>query len=269
MAGKPASNDVSDLKMSMSNPNIVMCGARSVRIDFPRLFQAIESRPYKEFLMRGFALDDVVAVEIDRTRGSALVHLHPGSSSIPDAMLNLADKLEGLPSKALMPLRGTYFLLQEIDGRYAYARAPRGVSGARRFLYAGLGTLFFGLGIVGVVAPLVPTAPFVILSSYFALRSSPRLNRRLLQSRLFGRIVLDWHLYRAMRRSTMNRVLIFTIILIALTFALARPSGSAQTIALVISGLSFWFILRMPVVEDEESLPARVPGDPPRIAIAP
>ena len=107
----------------------------------------------------------------------------------------------------------------------------------------------------------------MFLSSYFALRSSPKLNHRLLHSRLFGRIVLDWQLHRAMRRSTMNRVLIFMVTIFGLTFALAKPSGSALPTALVISGLSFWFVLRMPTVEDEETLPAQDRPEPPRIAI--
>ena len=122
--------------------------------------------------------------------------------------------------------------------------------------------MFFGLSIAGVALPLVPTAPFVILSSYFALRSSPELNDRLLHSRLFGRILHDWSLYRAMRRSTKNRVVLFMVVLFSVTFGLAKPTGSALTVALTISFLSFWFVLQMPTVEDSELVLQEMPQLP-------
>jgi len=253
---------------SMLNPHIVTHGTRTIRIDFPRLFKGDESRSCEEFLVRGFELEEVVSVEIDRSVGSALVHLHPRSVGAPQVLMCLADKLEESRRQALVPARCPYFVLQEKNGRRIYIRAPETVSGIRRAVYAGLGLMFFGLSIVGVAAPLVPTAPFVILSSYFALRSSPELNDRLFRSRLFGRILRDWHLHRAMRRSTKKRVLVFMAIVFALTFGLATPSGSALPTALVISLLSFWFVLQMPTVEDEPDVPQLGHQGLPQLAIA-
>ncbi|MCI0666976.1 MAG: YbaN family protein, partial [Methylococcaceae bacterium] len=235
----------------MLYPYVTMHGARAIRIDFPRLFKNGESRTREEFLIRGFELEEVVSVEIDRAVGSALIHLHPRSAAPRLVLQRLAEKLEESRRLALVPDHRPYFLLQEDNDRSIYAKAPKTVSGIRRLLYVGLGATFFGLSIVGVVAPLVPTTPFVILSSYFALRSSPELNDLLIHSRLFGRILHDWHLYRAMRRSTKNRVLVFMVILFALTFGLAKPSGHALPTALLITLMSFWFILRMPTVDDE------------------
>ncbi|MGH8551103.1 MAG: YbaN family protein [Methylococcales bacterium] len=251
----------------MLYPYVVIHDTRTIRIDFPRLFKDGGNGTCEEFLIRGFELEEVVSVEIDRSIGSALVHLHPRSAAAPCVLARLADKLEESRRRALAPALGSYFVLQENNGRCAYARAPQTVSGLRRLLYVGLGSMFFGLSIVGVVAPLVPTTPFVILSSYFALRSSPELNERLVDSRLFGRILHDWHLYRAMRRSTKNRVLVFMVIVFALTFGLAKPSGSALPTALVISLLSFWFVLRMPAVEDEAVAPGLPDQVTPQLAI--
>jgi hypothetical protein len=165
-------------------------------------------------------------------------------------------------SRSFAPICRLYFVLHEEDRHIIYARAPVIVSGLRRLVYKGLGVFFFGLSLVGVAVPLIPTTPFVILSSYFALRSSLTLNERLLNSRLFGRILHDWHQHRAMRRSTRRRVLVFMVAVFAATFGLARPSGAGLPIALAIAVFSFGFVLRMPVVEDEPALPGLCPAKP-------
>lgn len=238
----------------MSYPQIVMHQNRTIRIDYPRLFREGAGETYEEFLLRGFEVEEVVSVEVDRLVGSAVVHLHPSCAAALDVLMRLAERYEDSRMRVFEPLRCPYFVLQEAGGRIIYSRAPQTASGVRRWLYGGLGVMFFGLSIVGVWAPLIPTTPFVILSSYFALRSSPKLNDRLLRSRLFGRILTDWHLHRAMRRSTKRRVLIFMVIVFTATFGLTTPSGSALPMALAISLFSFGFVLRMPTVEDEPAL---------------
>lgn len=252
----------------MSYPHVVMSGIWTIRIDFPRLFQDVTSSCYQEFLTRGFDLEEVVSVEVDRSIGSAFVHLHPESAPKPIVLMRLGDKLVTNRKKDWISKPHPYFVWQESPNRYIYARAQKSVSGIRRCLYGGLGMVSFGLAGVGVVLPLMPTAPFVILSSYFALRASPALNQRLLQSRLFGRIIKDWYMHRAMRRSTMHRVVTFMVIVFGVTFSVAKPSGAALPTMLVISCLSFWFVLRMPTVEDEEILQRRCLSASPALEIA-
>jgi len=242
----------------MLHPNVVMSGIWTIRIDFPRLFQDVKSAYCAEFLERGFELEEVVSVEIDQSTGSAFIHLHPKSEPTPIMLTRLADKL-AIRRRQWAPLRYPYFVWQESPARSIYARAPKCVSGVRRYLYSGLGLAFFGLAGIGVVLPLMPTTPFVILSSYFALKASPAVNQRLLHSRLFGRIIKDWYTHRAMRRSTMYRALTFMVIVFGVTFGVAKPSGAALPIMVVISGLSFGFVLRMPTVEDEELPQHRLP----------
>jgi hypothetical protein len=62
----------------------------------------------------------------------------------------------------------------------------------RRLLYLGLGFASLALGAAGVVLPLLPTVPFVLLAAYFFARSSPRLEARLLDHPRFGPHIRAW-----------------------------------------------------------------------------
>lgn len=55
-----------------------------------------------------------------------------------------------------------------------------------------LGFLFLGLGAIGVVLPLVPTTPFLLLSAFFFSRSSERWHRYLMEHRVFGQYLRNY-----------------------------------------------------------------------------
>jgi len=56
------------------------------------------------------------------------------------------------------------------------------------------------LGGLGVVLPLLPTTPFVILAAFCFARSSPAFHARLLNSPTFGPAIRDWRDNRAISR---------------------------------------------------------------------
>jgi len=56
----------------------------------------------------------------------------------------------------------------------------------RRWLLAGLGVVFVGLGALGAVTPGLPTTVFLIAASWCFIRSFPALEKRLLRNRFFA-----------------------------------------------------------------------------------
>jgi hypothetical protein len=62
----------------------------------------------------------------------------------------------------------------------------------RRLLYLGLGFAAVALGTLGIVLPLLPTVPFMLLAAFFFARSSPRLEAWIVEHPRFGPHVRAW-----------------------------------------------------------------------------
>jgi uncharacterized membrane protein YbaN (DUF454 family) len=117
----------------------------------------------------------------------------------------------------------------------------------RRTIYLVVGCLFVAIAAVGVVVPLLPTTPFLLLASSCFLRSSPRLQERLARSRWFGPAIRDWNEHRAVRRSV--KVLAAAAVVVALSLMFVRgPHWGVQVAAVVLGLAGLIVIWRLPVV---------------------
>ena len=54
------------------------------------------------------------------------------------------------------------------------------------------GWICFGLGIIGVVLPVLPTTPFMILAAFLFARGSPRARKWLIEGTRFGPHITLW-----------------------------------------------------------------------------
>lgn len=80
----------------------------------------------------------------------------------------------------------------------------------KKAFYCGLAWLAFGLGMVGVVVPLLPTTPFLILAAFLFGKGSKRWQEWLLANKFFGPPIRSYLEKRAISRQA-KRGAIFTI----------------------------------------------------------
>ena len=88
-----------------------------------------------------------------------------------------------------------------------------------RIIWAILGLISVGLGLIGVFLPLLPTVPFMLLAAFFFARSSERLHGWLISHPTFGPSIVDWQERgaigaKAKRIATLSIVVVFGISLI-------------------------------------------------------
>ncbi|MXO47898.1 DUF454 family protein [Erythrobacter vulgaris] len=69
-----------------------------------------------------------------------------------------------------------------------------------RTLYRVLGYFAVALGAIGAFLPIMPTVPFLLLAVYFFARSSPELEKKILDHPHWGPQVKDWRDRRAISR---------------------------------------------------------------------
>lgn len=61
-----------------------------------------------------------------------------------------------------------------------------------------LGTICLSLGLAGIVLPVLPTTPFLLLSAGLYCRSSPKLYQKLMASKRLGPYIKDFRETRAL-----------------------------------------------------------------------
>jgi uncharacterized membrane protein YbaN (DUF454 family) len=72
----------------------------------------------------------------------------------------------------------------------------------KKTLYKPLGFLFLGLALLGILLPILPGTPFLLLSAWFFARSSEKWHQRLLKSELFGPLINNWEQNRCISGRT-------------------------------------------------------------------
>ena len=85
-----------------------------------------------------------------------------------------------------------------------------------RIIWLIFGLIALGLGCLGVVLPLLPTVPFILLAAFCFAKSSDRLHGWLLSHPLFGKMIQDWRQSgaistKAKKMATLSIALVFAI----------------------------------------------------------
>jgi uncharacterized membrane protein YbaN (DUF454 family) len=113
-----------------------------------------------------------------------------------------------------------------------------------RFIWLSVGLAALALGAVGVVLPLLPTTPFLLVAAFAFARSSKRLNRWLREHRTFGPLITNWHRDGSIDRKAKRTAIIVIIATPLITWLLAAPMWVVICQIVVLSASAIFILTR-------------------------
>jgi uncharacterized membrane protein YbaN (DUF454 family) len=235
---------------------VVTCSADGVCVRAPEIFCSAGIAAIRSFAQRVFALGEVCQLDVDLRNGVGTIRFEHGVD-IGSCLLRLAEQLRvtSMPIGEV-PLTEPAPGVEKLSIARPIARRREMVSswqiieqGLRRLTYLSLAGASFAVAVVGVAVPGIPTVPFLLVSSYFLVRSSPPLHQRLLRSRVFGPLLRDWHRHRALRRSVKVFALATLVVVVIVSVLVAGLTLPAALVVVLLALFGVWMILRIPSLE--------------------
>ena len=115
-----------------------------------------------------------------------------------------------------------------------------------RPVWFAIGWIFVVLAALGAILPLLPTAPFLIISAIAFSKSSERCRQWLYNQPLFGPILIDWEEHGVIPRGAK----VLALLSMTLSFVALLISGKVPIWALVLIGALLlacgWFVASRP-----------------------
>ena len=128
----------------------------------------------------------------------------------------------------------------------------------KKILYMILGYAGVGMGVLGVVIPVLPTVPFLLLAAYCFARSSEKLERWLRGTKLYEDNLADFVAGKGMTRKAKCRIMLTVTLLMSVGFLMMGRKGivaGCVVLALVWICHLIYFIFAIqtiPAVEGED-----------------
>ena len=109
-------------------------------------------------------------------------------------------------------------------------------------LWAAGGLLFFALGMVGVVLPILPTTPFILVAAFCFARSSNRLNSWFKGTKVYKMVFEGYMIKRSMTLRAKLTILVPVTALLAVGFVMMSnvPIGRAIVAAVWVGHIVYF-----------------------------
>ena len=119
-----------------------------------------------------------------------------------------------------------------------------------RLLWAIAGLLSVTIGAIGVVVPLLPTTPFLLIAAFAFARSSKRLTHWLHEHPKFGPLIDNWQRYGSIDRRSKQISIIVIVATPIITWFIGAPWWAIGSQVAVLA-CSATFIVTRPLPPHE------------------
>ncbi len=107
------------------------------------------------------------------------------------------------------------------------------------------GWFFVLLGIIGVILPILPTTPFLIVALALFAKSSPRFHQMLLNNNWFGPALKQWEDKKTVSPQIKRKASILIVMTFSISIALTYNKIELQLLLVGIAVILLFFIWRL------------------------
>lgn len=118
----------------------------------------------------------------------------------------------------------------------------------KKFFYVTIGLIAFALGSIGVVLPVLPTTPFLLLASVCFVKGSDRFNNWFVNTKIYKKHLETFVKERAMTLKQKITILAFADTMIAIPFIIVDNLMMRITLILVVLFKLYYFIFRIKTI---------------------
>lgn len=124
----------------------------------------------------------------------------------------------------------------------------------KKYIYITVGLIAFALGAVGVILPILPTTPFLLLASYCFAKGSDRFNNWFIQTKLYKNHLESFVSERAMTLKEKICILAFADFMLAFPLIFIDSLFMKGLIIVLIIGKLYYFIFKVKTITKEEKI---------------
>ena len=124
----------------------------------------------------------------------------------------------------------------------------------KKYLYITLGFIAFGLGAIGIVLPILPTTPFLLVASFCFARGSERFNNWFTNTKIYKKHLESFVKEKAMTLKEKVVLLSFVNFMLAFPLIIVDVLSMRITIIILIIIKLFYFIFIIKTITPEEKV---------------
>jgi uncharacterized membrane protein YbaN (DUF454 family) len=111
-----------------------------------------------------------------------------------------------------------------------------------KLLFIAIGFIFLGIGMIGVVLPILPTTPFLLLASFCFVKGSDKFDRWFKQTQIYKNYAEDYIKHRSMTFKRKAQLMIISDLM--LLFPLITLDNIYLRIFIILIVIAkYWFFI--------------------------
>lgn len=116
-----------------------------------------------------------------------------------------------------------------------------------------LGFISMGIGIVGIVVPILPTTPFLLLASFFFAKGSKRFHDWFISTKIYKKYLESFVQSRAMTLKNKLTILLPVSLMLIITFIFVNNLHARIVLVILFIGKYLYFFTQIRTIAKEET----------------